>query len=79
MGKVKTVVQLIAIIGIIAAYAFRDILIAIDFEGFETVLSAYDTVVPIVSTVLLWVSVAITAWSGIVYVWQNRKYINTTK
>lgn len=78
-GKIKTVVQLIAIIAIIVFQAFKEIAIGIDIPEMASILSLYDNVIPVVSSVLLWLSVAITAWSGCVYVWQNRKYINTTK
>ncbi len=78
-GKIKTVVQLVAIIAIIAFKAIREILVCIDFSAITDILYWYDAIVPVVSKVLLWLSVVMTAWSGIIYVWQNRKYINTTK
>ncbi|MBR5773933.1 MAG: CDP-diacylglycerol--glycerol-3-phosphate 3-phosphatidyltransferase [Clostridia bacterium] len=78
-GKIKTVVQLVAIIAIIVFKAFKEIAIGIDIPEMVSILSLYDKIVPTVSSVLLWVSVVVTAWSGCVYVWQNRKYINTTK
>ena len=78
-GKVKTVIQLVAIIAIIAFKAIREILVSLDFSAIVDILYWYDVVIPVTSKVLLWLSVVITAWSGIVYVWQNRKYINTTK
>ena len=78
-GKIKTVVQLVAIIAIIAFKAAGEIMVSLDFSIMTDILYWYDIIVPIVSKALLWLSVIITAWSGIVYVWQNRKYINTTK
>lgn len=78
-GKVKTVIQLVAIIAIIAFKAIREIIVCLDFSVITDILYWYDAILPIVSKVLLWVSVVMTAWSGVIYVWQNRKYINTTK
>ena len=78
-GKIKTVIQLVAIIAIIAFKAIREIIVCIDFSAITDILYLYDAVVPVVSKILLWLSVIMTAWSGIIYVWLNRKYINTTK
>lgn len=78
-GKIKTVVQLVAIIAIISFKAIREILVCIDISVITDILYWYDAIIPVVSKVFLWISVVMTAWSGIIYVWQNRKYINTTK
>ena len=78
-GKIKTVIQLVAIIAIIAFKAIREIIVCLDFSVITDILYWYDAILPIVSKILLWISVVMTAWSGIIYVWQNRKYINTTK
>ena len=67
-GKVKTVLQMLSII----------------FYFFGTALSYRGTVdsvsiVVVVSIALCWVVAAVTAISGIKYLWDNRSFINTAK
>ena len=67
-GKVKTVLQMLSII----------------FYFFGTALSYRGTVdsvsiVVVVSIALCWLVAAVTAISGIKYLWDNRSFINTAK
>ena len=67
-GKVKTVLQMLSII----------------FYFFGTALSYRGTVdsvsiVVVVSIALCWLVAAVTAVSGIKYLWDNRSFINTAK
>ena len=67
-GKVKTVLQMLSII----------------FYFFGTALSYRGTVdsvsiVVVVSIALCWMVAAVTAISGIKYLWDNRSFINTAK
>ena len=67
-GKVKTVLQMLSII----------------FYFFGTALSYCGTVesvsiVVVVSIALCWLVAAVTAISGIKYLWDNRSFINTAK
>ena len=67
-GKVKTVLQMLSII----------------FYFFGTALSYRGTVdsvsiVVVVSIALCWLGAAVTAISGIKYLWDNRSFINTAK
>ena len=67
-GKVKTVLQMLTII----------------FYFFGTALSYRGTVesvsiVVVVSIALCWMVAAVTAISGIKYLWDNRSFINTAK
>ena len=67
-GKVKTVLQMLTII----------------FYFFGTALSYRGTVesvsiVVVVSIALCWLVAAVTAISGIKYLWDNRSFINTAK
>ena len=67
-GKVKTVLQMLSII----------------FYFFGTALSYRGTVdsvsvVVLVSIALCWMVAAVTAISGIKYLWDNRSFINTAK
>lgn len=67
-GKVKTVIQMVTII----LYYFM--------AGIQRLIPAADGRVPeIAAAVLCWVVAVITTVSGIQYIWQNRKYINTMK
>ena len=67
-GKVKTVLQMLSII----------------FYFFGTALSYRGTlesvsIVVVVSIALCWMVAAVTAISGIKYLWDNRSFINTAK
>ena len=66
-GKVKTVLQMLSII----------------FYFFGTALSYRGTVdsvsIVVVSIALCWLVAAVTAISGIKYLWDNRSFINTAK
>lgn len=67
-GKVKTVIQMVTII----LYYLM--------AGVQQLLPlATGTVPQVVGWVLCWVVAAVTAISGIQYIWGNRKYINTMK
>ena len=67
-GKVKTVLQMLSII-----FYFFGMAIAANVSWDATV------VVVGVSVVLCWLVAAVTAISGIKYLWDNRSFINTAK
>lgn len=66
-GKVKTVIQLVVIIGVLLLLALQDFGIAQSLD------------VPLISGVGMWVIAAVTAISGGKYLVDNLQYINTTK
>lgn len=67
-GKAKTVSQMVAVIAVMLMQE----LLYLGWlpAGFPALL---------VGDLLLWVSVALTAVSGAVYLWQNRKFVNVLK
>ncbi len=69
-GKVKTVLQMVVII---AFYLFLAI------EGFMAGEAAVNSVFisQIVAYIMCWVVAAITALSGAIYIWDNRRYLNS--
>ena len=67
-GKVKTVLQMLSII----FYFFG---IALTYRGTADSVA----VVVLVSVALCWMVAAVTAISGIKYLWDNRSFINTAK
>ena len=67
-GKVKTVLQMLSII-------FYFFCTALSYRG--TVDSV--SIVVVVSIALCWLVAAVTAISGIKYLWDNRSFINTAK
>jgi len=68
-GKVKTVLQMVLTVAVLALCAFKDI-------GVLPMLTAYTTVF---SNVGMWVVAAVTVISGATYLIDNMQYINTTK
>lgn len=66
-GKVKTSLQMVFIIAVIAMMGFQE--------------AGLFTAVPmkLVSNILMWALAAITVLSGVIYVRDNREFINTTK
>ena len=67
-GKVKTVLQMLSII-----FYFFGMAIAANVSWYATVM------VVGASVVLCWLVAAVTAISGIKYLWDNRSFINTAK
>ena len=72
-GKVKTVLQMLSII----FYFFGTSLCAMTSAGSEQAVRV--VLVAAVSIVLCWLVAAVTAISGIKYLWDNRSFINTAK
>ena len=72
-GKVKTVLQMLSII----FYFFGTSLCAMTSTGSEQAVRV--VLVAAVSIVLCWLVAAVTAISGIKYLWDNRSFINTAK
>ena len=72
-GKVKTVLQMLSII----FYFFGTSLCAMASAGSEQAVRV--VLVAAVSIVLCWLVAAVTAISGIKYLWDNRSFINTAK
>ena len=72
-GKLKTVMQMVAIIYMLTALQAGDIIVALCPGG-----CPYATLIPhillIVGQVLIWISVVATVVSGIQYVWALRHY-----
>ncbi len=69
-GKVKTVVQMLTIILYYLMVGVQHLMPAHVMVGYLP---------QIIGFVLCWVVAAITAVSGVQYIWGNRSYINTTK
>ena len=68
-GKLKTVVQMVAIIYAIAAEAAKEL-----FE-----LSKIAFALDIVTDILLWTSAVLCLISGVIYLIDNKEFIDTTK
>lgn len=70
-GKVKTVTQMIAVIGIIALQIIADL------QGFGLNLPGnYQAVVFIINEILIWISTFFAVLSGVIYLRQNRGFIS---
>ncbi len=70
-GKVKTVTQMIAVIGIIALQIIADL------QGFGLTLPGnYQAVVFIINEILIWISTFFAMLSGVIYLKQNRGFIS---
>ena len=72
-AKVKTVLQMLSII----FYFFGTSICAMTSTGSEQAVRV--VLVAAVSIVLCWLVAAVTAISGIKYLWDNRSFINTAK
>ena len=72
-GKVKTVLQMLSII----FYFFGMAIASMSATGTEQ--GARQILVISISMVLCWLVAAVTAISGIKYLWDNRSFINTAK
>ncbi len=72
-GKVKTVLQMLSII----FYFFGMSIAAMSATGAEQ--GVRQILVISISMVLCWLVAAVTAISGIKYLWDNRSFINTAK
>ena len=70
-GKVKTVTQMIAIIGIIALQ------ILADMRGFGLKLpDNFDGIIYIINETLIWISTFFAVLSGAIYLKQNSEFIS---
>ena len=72
-GKVKTVLQMLSII----FYFFGMSFATLSASGAEQ--GVWQIMVMSISMVLCWLVAAVTAISGIKYLWDNRSFINTAK
>ena len=72
-GKVKTVLQMLSIIFYFFGLSFT----TMSATGVEQ--AARQIIVLSISIVLCWLVAAVTAISGIKYLWDNRSFINTAK
>ena len=72
-GKVKTVLQMLSII----FYFFGMSIASMSATGAEQ--GVRQILVISISMVLCWLVAAVTAISGIKYLWDNRSFINTAK
>ena len=72
-GKVKTVLQMLSIIFYFFGLSFA----TMSATGVEQ--AARQIIVLNISIVLCWLVAAVTAISGIKYLWDNRSFINTAK
>ncbi len=68
-GKLKTVSQMVSIVFIIASQYFMTL-----FD-----ISLANTIIGIITNIVLWASALLTVISGIVYVVQNKQFINPNK
>ena len=73
-GKVKTVVQMVAIIMVMAFEGFMDI-----FACYLPSLCFLNTPLEIVYNVALWISAVLTVISGVNYWWKNRSCMDFSK
>ncbi len=73
-GKVKTVVQMVAIIMVMAFHGFMDI-----FAMFLPDFTLLNLPMEILYNVALWLSAVLTVISGVNYWWKNRHCLDFTK
>ena len=72
-GKLKTVAQYIAIIAMLLALQWRELCVGFGFDPLWSSL-------PILAAqILLWVSVVLTCWSGVQYLWEYRRYFSADR
>ncbi len=76
-GKLKTVFQMIAIIFALAAKQFIELLVM--FGVSADLVSVFYTVLSALTTIFLWISAAICVVSGIIYLVDNKEFVNHTK
>lgn len=68
LGKLKTVISMVAVIGILLLCAISDIVALPEWIN-----------IPFISHTLMWLATIITIVSGAQYIFENRQSINTTK
>lgn len=71
-GKLKTVMQYIAIIAMTVAMQWREL--CVSFWAWMPA-AAYDMPL-VICRVLIWIAVVFTVWSGFQYFWQFRRYFS---
>lgn len=76
-GKLKTVFQMIAIIFAITAKQFLEILAMFNISA--EIFSAIELILAVASTVFLWISAVLCIVSGVIYIIDNKSFINQTK
>ena len=75
-GKIKTVVQMIAIITILTMQGFLGLLIDFGLFGLSPeIIATLTDIFKISGFVLIWISTVLALISGIIYIIQNKKFI----
>ena len=74
-GKVKTVTQIIAIIMIFVLQAGLDLLKMNIIPVTDSIISICETVFLWTGEIAIWISTVFCIISGIIYIWDNRKFI----
>ena len=75
-GKIKTVVQMIAIITILTMQGFLGLVNNFGLFGLSPeVIATMSDVFKIIGFVLIWISTVLALISGIIYIIQNKKFI----
>lgn len=70
-GKLKTVSQIIAICAVLLMQFILQIPQVLQSKDFLACCYAFD----LTGTVLIWISAVLAVVSGIIYIWQNRRFI----
>ena len=70
-GKAKTVSQMVGIVIALAAFAFLDM--------FDLMATSVSSVINIVVITLFWISAVLCVISGMIYLIDNKEYINSDK
>ncbi len=73
-GKVKTVSQMIAVIAILLMQIILD-LPSLGVEISEDFILAFNSAVPVISEILVWISAVFAVISGVIYIYRNRSFI----
>ncbi len=76
-GKLKTVFQMIAIIFVLTAEQFYEILGFFALEG--SVMTVIDQILYWSGSALVWISTLLCIVSGVIYLAQNKEFISKTK
>ena len=76
-GKLKTVFQMIAIIFAITAKQFLEILAMFNISA--EIFGVIEFILAVASTVFLWISAVLCIVSGVIYIIDNKSFINQTK
>jgi CDP-diacylglycerol--glycerol-3-phosphate 3-phosphatidyltransferase len=75
-GKLKTVLQMSAIILILLVFVFESAAFAVQGSSYHDLFMDIGEVLNLIGQICLYAAVAATVWSGVEYLWKGRKLLN---